>query len=58
MPKVTFFKPVDPPKGVDRFIDELKNCLQSPDYKKFYFAVAFAKVGPLLQLATDIETCA
>ena len=55
MPKVTFFKPVDPPQGVNRMIDELKNCLQSTDYKTFYFAVAFAKVGPLLRLVADFE---
>ena len=55
MPKVTFFKPVDPPKGVNRLIDELKNCLRSADFKEFYYAVAFAKVGPLLRLVNDIE---
>lgn len=55
MPNVHFFRPVDPPSGVDRMIDQLHQCLQSPDYEKFYFAVAFAKVGPLLRLTSEFE---
>jgi HKD family nuclease len=55
MPNVHFFRPVDPPNGINRLIDELRNSLQCADYNKFFFAVAFAKVGPLLRLTQELE---
>ena len=55
MPDVHFFRPVDPPNGVNRMIDELRDSLLCSDYDRFYFAVAFAKVGPLLRLINEIE---
>lgn len=55
MAEITFLRPIDPPLGNSRLIKELIECLNSPDYKNFVFAVGFAKVGPLVRLNESIE---
>ena len=49
--KVSFLRPIDQFTGTHRFLQELKDCLQSNDYDRLRFAVAFAKSGPFLRLA-------
>lgn len=55
MPKITFLKPIDQPLGNLRLLSELANCLNSPQYSQFKFAVGFAKVGPLARLNDHIQ---
>lgn len=55
MPNITFLKPIDQPLGHLRLISELANCLNSPQYSQFKFAVGFAKVGPLARLNEHIQ---
>lgn len=55
MPQLTFLKPVDQPTGKLRLLEEIKTALRSGDYNRLRIAVGFAKVGPLLRLAEDIE---
>lgn len=55
MPTITFLRPIDQPTGQVRLLEELRTCLRAADYEHLRFAVAFAKQGPLLRLAADIE---
>lgn len=51
---VTFLNPADQPTGKHRLINELKACLDYDNFSNFKLAVAFAKVGPLLRLESQI----
>jgi hypothetical protein len=55
MPNIKFLKPMDQPTDTLRLLDELESCLNNPIYNKFQFAVAFAKIGPLLRLDSSIS---
>lgn len=55
MPTITILKPTDQPTGRTRLIDQLKTCLNDDRLSEFKFIVAFAKLGPLLRLASDLE---
>jgi len=55
MKAIEFYRPIDQFNGSKRLLDDLKNCLRSTEYDKFYFSVAYAKSGPLLRLKQDIE---
>jgi len=56
MPTISFITPLDQLLGSKRLLEELKQCLNDPDFNKFGFSVAFAKTGPLLRLAPILNT--
>lgn len=53
--RITFLRPMDQFLGADRLIDRLRNCLRDSALKHLRLQVAFAKSGPLLRLADEIE---
>jgi HKD family nuclease len=55
MLRISFLRPIDQFDGTHRFLQELKACLESPDYDQFRFSVAFAKSGPILRLALALK---
>lgn len=55
MPNITFLRPIDQPTGNLRLLDQLEQCLSSPEYNSFRLAVAFAKAGPLQRLAAVLK---
>lgn len=56
MSQITIQKPTDQPTGAQRLVNELRAGLRSNEFDTFWMIVAFAKVGPLLRLADEIET--
>lgn len=54
MVQVSFLRPIDQFSGARRLLQELKNCLQVPQYNELVMSVAFAKTGPLLRMASLI----
>lgn len=55
MPKILILNPNDQPTGKWRLINELRECLENPDFDKLFLAVAFAKTGPLYRLQSEIQ---
>lgn len=55
MPTITFQKPTDQPTGRSRLLESLRRHLAGPDHNDCFMVVAFAKVGPLLRLRSEIE---
>lgn len=49
-------RPLDQPLATRRLLGDLKNHLGDPLLSEFRFAVAFAKIGPLLRLQPYIST--
>lgn len=56
MAEIYFQRPTDQPTGALRLLDELRAGLKTSYFSDFKFAVAFAKVGPLLRLQPEIES--
>jgi HKD family nuclease len=48
-------KPLDQPLGRRRLLDDLKICLQDPNYNDCKIIVAYAKSGPLLRIMSLVE---
>ena len=56
MVRVSFLRPIDQFNGTRRLLNELRDCLHNDDYDHLLISVAFAKSGPLLRLAPNINT--
>ena len=56
MPTVSFINPLDQPLGNKRLLEELRQCLNDPNFDTFGLSVAFVKTGPLLRLAPTLDT--
>lgn len=56
MATVTIQKPTDQPSGRSRLLETLRACLLSEHFKQFRLMVAFARVGPLRRLQSELST--
>lgn len=55
MPEIKILKPTDQPLGNSRLLDEIKQNFANQEIKSFRFITAFAKLGPLTRLDSDIQ---
>lgn len=55
MPRIRLLKPLDQPFGVQRSLRWIVEALRSHTFDRLRLIVAFAKEGPLLRLASDIQ---
>lgn len=54
MATLSFQNPTDQPLGRSRLLHDIHRLLNSEDFNAFFISVAYAKLGPLLRLETDI----